>query len=92
MIGCLIIHGCGSLEELVKTIIDEQFVFSEYDLIEEDDKMIVFTWNTDRMLIWQTALLFESSAIRVGYGFHIHKSGAREEAEGSLDYRLSFNM
>lgn len=89
MIGCLIVESSEHLYPMINLIINEQFKYNEFEVKEGEEIITVYTWNTDRIPIWQAALLLEIAYIKVGYGFHEYKDIARELAEGLFDYRQS---
>lgn len=90
MIGCLIIHKDHHTSEVLKLIIHDQFIYSDYRVLEEGELFIVIIWNTERRHIWQMALMLEISNIKVGYGFCKLKKGAYKQAMNKFVKRLSY--
>lgn len=81
MVSCLILYH-ESITSLTKCKM-LQVLFHEGDFeihVIGNNTVILYAWNVKQEVIWQAAANFDSTNIKIGYGFGERKSDAEEEA------------
>lgn len=89
VVGCLLVDKKNNLTNLIEIIVKSQLQFYHHEQIEKSEEVLFITWNMEREVIWQLALLLESSNIKVGYGFGDSKEKALKHCEASYEKRVN---
>lgn len=88
MIGCFLIQKQTTNDAVVKSILQSHLMFHSYKMIKDEEYFIWITWNAEREVIWQIALLMEYSNVMVGYGFGDDHINAIQSAKERISHRV----
>ncbi|MBY7142742.1 hypothetical protein KFZ56_06555 [Virgibacillus sp. NKC19-3] len=86
MVSCLILYH-SSITSLTKCkILRAMFHEEEFEInVIEDNTVIIFIWNLNKEAIWQAVVNFETTNMKIGFGFGERKHDARIEANNVLE-------
>lgn len=92
MVSCLILYH-ATITGLTKcTILRAVFHEEDFEIhVSGNNTVILIAWNVKKEQIWQTVADFESTNIKVGYGFGEIKADAEKEAVKVLKQWLSMD-
>lgn len=88
LVGCLSFNREDNINCSIETIVKAHFQFHQYEQIDEAGMILFISWNIEREIIWQLALLLESSNVKVGYGFGQSKERARKACKETYEKRV----
>lgn len=86
LVSCLILQHSTITSFTKVQMIRAIFCSSDVEINETDDHTVVtYIWNVGRDEIWQAVADFQTTNIRIGYGFGERKKDAKREALKKLD-------
>ncbi|UJL47311.1 hypothetical protein KFZ58_05220 [Virgibacillus sp. NKC19-16] len=86
MVSCLILYH-STITSLTKCkILRAMFHEEEFEInVIGENTVIIFLWNLDKEKVWQAVVNFETTNMKIGYGFGDRKNDAIKEAEAVLE-------
>ncbi|WP_373895378.1 hypothetical protein [Virgibacillus sp. CBA3643] len=86
MVSCLILYHT-TITSLTKCkILRAMFHEEEFEInVIGENTVIIFLWNLDKEKVWQAVVNFETTNMKVGFGFGERKRDAITEARKVLD-------
>jgi len=88
MVSCLILFHSTITSSTKSKILRFMFHEDDYEInVIENNTVIIYLWNVNKIKIWQAALHFESTNMFAGYGFGKTKGKALNNASNILEKR-----